>query len=80
MLKMSETHASEAAAAQTVPGELLALIPAHNEAGRIGAVVRELHAELPGTHVLVVDDGSSDDTAQEAREAGARVVLTTGDR
>ena len=50
---------------------VLALIPAHDEAPRIAAVVRGAAAHLP---VLVVDDGSSDDTASVAREAGAEVL------
>jgi glycosyltransferase involved in cell wall biosynthesis len=50
---------------------LIAIVPAHNEAPRIGAVVRGAAAHLP---VLVVDDGSTDDTAERAAEAGATVV------
>lgn len=47
------------------------VVPAYNEAGRIGPTVTPL---LGRFGVLVVDDGSTDDTALEAREAGARVV------
>jgi glycosyltransferase involved in cell wall biosynthesis len=50
---------------------IVALIPGYNEGPRIGAVVRAALEHLP---VLVVDDGSSDDTAARAREAGATVV------
>jgi glycosyltransferase involved in cell wall biosynthesis len=50
---------------------IVALIPGHNEGPRIGAVVREAAEHLP---VIVVDDGSTDDTATRAREAGATVV------
>lgn len=53
---------------------VLIIVPAWNEAGSIGEVVREIRGELPGTHVLVVDDGSADDTARVAREAGATVA------
>jgi glycosyltransferase involved in cell wall biosynthesis len=52
----------------------LILIPAFNEAAAIGAVVREVRQHLPGWPVLVVDDGSADGTAAEARAAGARVL------
>ena len=53
---------------------VLIMIPAWNEAASIGEVVAEVRGELPGTDVLVIDDGSSDDTATAAREAGAVVV------
>ncbi|MEA3337532.1 MAG: glycosyltransferase family 2 protein [Chloroflexota bacterium] len=49
----------------------LALIPAYNEAERVGPVVVEASQHLP---VLVVDDGSRDATAQIAEQAGATVL------
>jgi glycosyltransferase involved in cell wall biosynthesis len=49
-----------------------AIIPAYKEAGRIGGVVRRTLEFLPD--VVVVDDGSGDATADEAREAGAVVL------
>lgn len=53
---------------------ILAVIPAHDEAPRVGAVVRAAARHLP---VLVVDDGSHDDTARVARDAGAVVLERT---
>jgi len=50
---------------------LVAIVPAHNEAPRVGAVARAAALQLP---VLVVDDGSADETAERAAEAGATVV------
>jgi len=50
---------------------ILALIPAWNEATRMHPIVEATRAYLP---VLVVDDGSDDDTAAVARAAGATVV------
>jgi glycosyltransferase involved in cell wall biosynthesis len=50
---------------------ILALIPAHDEAPRIGPVVVAARQHLA---VLVVDDGSGDDTGDRAREAGATVI------
>lgn len=49
------------------------LIPAHNEAKNIAALVTSLRARY--FDVLVVDDGSSDDTAAFARQAGAAVLV-----
>jgi glycosyltransferase involved in cell wall biosynthesis len=54
---------------------VLIAVPAWNEAATVGAVVRELHVHVPAADVLVVDDGSSDTTAQAARQAGATVVV-----
>lgn len=53
------------------------LLPAFNEAGRIGAVIRGVRAlELPdaATEIVVVDDGSADETRRVAADAGARVI------
>jgi len=52
--------------------ETVALIPAYNEEGRVGAVVRE--AKKYVDLVIVADDGSTDNTAKEAEEAGAVVI------
>jgi glycosyltransferase involved in cell wall biosynthesis len=56
------------------PRTVTIVIPAMNEAAAIGGVVRELLASAPWRDVLVIDDGSSDDTAARASEAGARVI------
>jgi glycosyltransferase involved in cell wall biosynthesis len=50
------------------------LIPAFREAGRVGRVVRQALDQGPGLDVVVIDDGSEDGTAEEARAAGAFVV------
>jgi glycosyltransferase involved in cell wall biosynthesis len=52
----------------------LAAVPAYNETRTVARVVRAIHEELPGFDVVVIDDGSTDDTAEQARSAGARVV------
>lgn len=51
--------------------DVTVVIPAYNEAGRVGSVVAELVEDY---EVLVVDDGSTDGTVSEARDAGSRVV------
>ncbi len=50
------------------------VIPAKNEGGAIGDVVKAAVREYPEAEVIVVDDGSTDNTADVARDAGARVV------
>ena len=54
--------------------ETLVFIPAWNEEDNLPAVLDELAAELPETDVLVVDDGSTDATADVARRKGAEVL------
>lgn len=49
------------------------IIPAANEAGNIRRLVEEVHETLP-VSVIVVDNSSTDDTAQEAGSARAKVV------
>ena len=56
------------------PSEVSVVIPAFNEAGAIGDVVRGLHQGATWREVLVIDDGSADGTADAAAAAGARVV------
>ncbi len=50
------------------------IIPAKNEALSIGQVLSGIHNALPGMEIIVVDDGSSDETAAIATEHGALVV------
>lgn len=49
-----------------------ALVPAYRCSGTVGGVIRDLRAHIG--EILVVDDGSRDGTADEARAAGARVL------
>ena len=52
----------------------IAIVPARNEQGAIGDVVREIRDFDPSLDVLVVDDGSTDSTAELAAAAGAIVL------
>ena len=56
------------------PSDVSVVIPAFNEAGAIGDVVRGLRDAAAWREILVIDDGSSDDTAGAAEAAGARVL------
>lgn len=64
-LRLPPLPAGEAQAA-----DVTVIIPARNEAANIARVVRS----LSGVDVVVVDDGSTDGTAEEARAAGAEVI------
>jgi len=58
--------------------DTLVFIPAWNEEENLPAVLDALAAELPDVDVLVVDDGSTDATAQVARDHGAEVLSLGG--
>jgi glycosyltransferase involved in cell wall biosynthesis len=60
--------------------DTLVFIPAWNEADNLPAVLDELRGELPDVDVLVVDDGSTDGTAEVARDGGAEVFSFEANR
>ncbi|MFG3099337.1 glycosyltransferase family 2 protein [Streptomyces sp. NPDC048182] len=53
---------------------VLIIMPALNEAAGVAEVIKEVNSTLTGADVLVVDDGSTDDTSAVARTAGATVM------
>ncbi len=58
------------------PGaDLLVVLPAWNEQQSVGLVVKEVRTAVPKARILVVDDGSTDRTAEVAKEAGAVVII-----
>lgn len=54
--------------------QLAVVIAAYNEGDRIAATVEALRSAFPGAKIFVADDGSTDDTAARAAQAGAEVV------
>ena len=52
-----------------IRSQTAAVIPAYQDEKHIGDIARRTRERLD--HVLVVDDGSTDETGQRAREAGA---------
>jgi glycosyltransferase involved in cell wall biosynthesis len=52
----------------------IAIVPALNEAETVASVVAEIRSFDPDFEVVVVDDGSTDETAERALEAGAKVL------
>jgi len=61
-----------------IRSQTAAVIPAYQDEKHIGGIVRRVRQQLD--HVLVVDDGSTDQTAQRAREAGAEVIVHSENR
>jgi glycosyltransferase involved in cell wall biosynthesis len=61
-----------------IRSQTAAVIPAYQDEKHIGDIVRRTRERLG--HVLVIDDGSNDQTAQRAREAGAEVIVHTQNR
>ena len=61
-----------------IRSQTAAVIPAYQDEKHIGDIVRRTRERLD--HVLVIDDGSTDQTAQRAREAGAEVIVHSENR
>jgi glycosyltransferase involved in cell wall biosynthesis len=72
--KMTEDQNRKTQEFERQPGKVLVIIPAFNEQEQIAAVVRQVKEQIPEAEVLVVNDGSRDETSPRAREAGAKVL------
>jgi glycosyltransferase involved in cell wall biosynthesis len=57
-----------------------AIVPAYNAAARIGGVIEGLARHIPPGNIVVVDDGSLDETASTAERAGVRVLRHEANR
>jgi glycosyltransferase involved in cell wall biosynthesis len=57
-----------------VPARIAVVIPCRNEAATVGKVVADFAAALPDAVLVVIDNASTDETAERARAAGARVI------
>ena len=71
------TDAAQERLAQ-IRSQTVAVIPAYHDEKHIGDIVRRTGQQLD--HVLVIDDGSNDGTAQRARDAGAEVIVHSQNR
>jgi glycosyltransferase involved in cell wall biosynthesis len=69
---LAEAATADGNADTVAPLEVLVAIPAYNESGTIASIVE--HTLTVADEVLVIDDGSADDTAARAEAAGASVV------
>ncbi len=54
--------------------DVAVLVPAYNEGETVATVIKEVKKSLPAAEVVVIDDGSTDGTADIARRAGAVVL------
>src|SRR5678815_4326813 len=73
-----ESSAPAARASGTVSGtapRVLLILPCYNEGPVIGRLLEEIQGLHRGYDAIVIDDGSSDDTYEEARKHGACVRL-----
>lgn len=57
-----------------IPHRLLVIVPAFNEQEIVGLTVSEIRERVPDAEILVVDDGSTDQTGARAAQAGATVA------
>src|SRR5690242_8506506 len=74
MATSAETLQASPAAVRQRRLRTLAIVPAYNEADSIGTVLEEIRAAEPDLAIVVINDASTDATAQVAARAGVAVV------
>ncbi|PSJ18573.1 glycosyltransferase [Nitrosomonas supralitoralis] len=72
-----ETQVHEKVILEEMLSDITVLIPARNEGPYIGHTLRGVRAQSENVHIIVIDDQSVDDTAEQARKCGAQVLLGT---
>src|SRR5512145_974160 len=70
----TEIEVLHAKPASQWPFTISVVIPAYNEGYGIRQVVDQIRYIIPEAEVLVIDDGSQDNTASQAEEAGAKII------
>ena len=73
LTRLAGCQPADSARLADIRSQTAAIIPAYQDEKHIGDIVSRTRVQLE--HVIVIDDGSTDQTAQRAREAGARVIV-----
>jgi glycosyltransferase involved in cell wall biosynthesis len=74
MIQSSTAGRVEGGDAEAISRRSIAVVPAYNEEASIARVIEDIRAADPSFDIVVVDDGSTDRTAEVAEAAGANVV------
>jgi len=72
--EVGSPHSSKSPSLRAYQPRVMVLIPAYNEAAKITGVINSVQHHLPEADILVVNDGSKDNTARLAKSAGATVI------
>lgn len=73
-MRTKPAHLDPTRSPQVASLRRLAIMPAFNEEGSVGAVIDEIRAFDPDFEIVVIDDGSGDRTSEVARSRGVHVV------
>jgi glycosyltransferase involved in cell wall biosynthesis len=74
VVELTDSEASAPDRLRADGASYLAVVPAYNEGAAVTQVIQALHERAPAFDVVVVDDGSTDDTGAQALAAGARLL------